>query len=767
MINLLNLSPGERVDLADFSFVAQDSLLGAARGVSEGLLTSPAKQTLWIIRGFQMSNPSGQILQVTKGSAILALRQGTRITQGVLTADGADVSSLDLSSYTGGTYNVYIRFVLTPGSFDTRTFFRASGGGAEYAQSVPTRITGDWELAVAPAIPGAEWVQIGTVTTPSMATTDMRPLYFEGRVDQATASGWGTAADRTPGNLGDLQTALAAVRQCLEDIKGPGLARWYSPFVAGQTIGYAGTPVAGRTTWADDNFYAQGDSARPNITFGSDAAHIAYVRASGLMVATGPELGAAAQSVGSSLSFRSGVDNALVRGGFYRATAGAGSAGIDGSLTRGPAGTATGGLGLYGAQGLMGAAGVGLGYTLGSQAPALFVNATNVVGIGHTSATTLSPDPTLPLQLTTANGQSRSIGLNDGAAVQVVFGMANNAQVVTGNATYYGGVIGMPRGAPLLFTQASIDYGQLKAGAWMFGRGSQTSQLTSATVNVVDSPVSIASTGVNQLFGSYTTYNQTSALLLNNNGVTSTLYGVQQSTRLTFAVGNYPVFNIDASGSVFAVRDLVNTLDVISYSPTTKIASFANQIKAPVVASTTQNGFQFNPANSHQNTLPGCALGVRAGTTIGTNQSVSKSMGELQVACAYPYGTTNGGQIIEVCWPVRAMVNQQWNACSVVFYLGDSAFDSNVIMTLGRYNSLSEGASVTPSDAVIYTTTANYGSHSSGLKTLSWGGNAETSVAYNDWYINLYVQSGGNDLQVCFKYANLQFSTSSYNPQMQ
>lgn len=748
MISLLNLTAGERVDLADFAFASQDSLVGMGRSVAEGVLTAPDKQALWIVRGFELSNPSGQVLQVSNGSAVLALRNGAQIQQGVVTtdADGQSTQSIDLSGYAGATYNVYIRFVLTPGAYDTRTFYRASGGGAEYAQSVPTRLTGNWELQVATASPGAEWLQIGQVTSPSMAIADMRPMYFEGRLDQSTASGWGTgndrSADRADHGVTDLQTALSAVRQCLEDIKGPGLARWYTDHVAGQTIGYAGLPVAARTTWLDGNFYAQGDSAQPRITFNSDGANLSYQRSAGLMLVTGPQLGTPQGSAGTALAFCSGTDNAMLRGGFYRATASAGPQGIDAALSRGQVGQATGGLGVYGAQGVMGAQGVGLGYTLGAQAPALFVNAQNLVGIGHSAASTIANDGTLPLQLTTSSGQRRYVSFNDGASARFFVGFANNSQVLGAGGTFYGGVVGLAQNNPLIITQNGVDRGSMRAnGAWVLGPLASTAAAP-ATLSISDAPTTALGTG----------FAGSGPALSLNSTVAPYPNGPLLDTKLAFNTGGTNYYNVSAGTVNFTVNDVVNGLNVLTYSNVTKATTVPGTLNAANVVATgaSQTAYAYNPAVSSTSVFSGATGQVVTGTVV--DNGFAGWVAALST-------TWSGGYQAKIVLPIRAMQGQQ-------------ALSYSVEVSAGTNNSVNCGVNFVRTDMIAHNDFALGAAqqatitNTSGYATLSSPLNNETSNPYQCWNIVLNFTSSAS-FTAFVHYAAVTFVTPSLNPGQQ
>lgn len=756
MIDLLNLSAGERVDLADLQFATQDSILGAHRSVAESFLTDSALQQMWIVRGFQMTNPTGQVLQVSAGVAILALRQGTRILQGVLSAEAPSTQAVDLSDHAAATYGVYVRFVTLTGSFDTRIFWRESAGGQEYSQSVPTRLTGSWEMAVQAASPGSEWLQIGTVVAPSLATTDMRPLYFEGRVDQTTASGWGSVSDRATNrsgtNITNLQTALAALRQSIEDIKGQGLARWFTDHVAGQSIGYASTALAaGRTSWLDDQFYAQGDSTSPGLFFASDGAHLVYRRATGLLVATGPNLASAAGSTTTAIAARSGSDDAFVRHSFYRAKAASGSANIDAVVGRGAPGASAGGLGLYGATGLMGGAGVGLGYQLGANPPALFIGSNGSVGIGHTTAASVISDSTLQLQIATASGQQRSLSFNDGATAKLQVGFANNT-AAAGSTSFYGGLVTMQGTTPLAFVQNAQDVGALNNGIWSFGAGSASNSTFTGTLNVVSSPVVVTGSGTG-ILGSYTYYGQTSALVLNNQVQSSTLYGAPLPARLTLANGS-PVFHIDGSSFFFAVRDVTNSVDVLNYSSTTKALTIPTTAKIAQVQATNSSlaAYAFVPSVSHTDTYLGCCAQVTLGTT-------TTSLGTASILGAT--SSTNGGASFVM--PIRASSGQILSSFTLRMTLPLSA-GGNAYVAFKRWDTSAR------TDNLLFSTNLTIPSYTSGNANFSVTGslNSESSTPLNGWYIEINIT--GNTTASFTAYIEsvaVNVTTSSLNPQHQ
>lgn len=276
MTDTLKLSPNERVDLADLQYAAASSQQAFARlGNANFLTDATGSKQMWILRGFDMSSVGNQ-LTVNLGSALLAQRDGLNVYYGVVCAEGDAQKGLDLSSYPVGTYNIYVRFNYVDGSYNSRIFWSPTAGGSEYAQTVPTRSTAQWELRCETTDPGAEWLKIGQVVAsgPSIAVTDMRPMYFEGQVDQGYTQSWGAgvndrSANRALYGVHDLQTFTQAMRTSLEDIKGPGLRRWYAPDIGGMNVGFVGTAVEDRIAAGDAGTYLQGDTTVPSLHFES------------------------------------------------------------------------------------------------------------------------------------------------------------------------------------------------------------------------------------------------------------------------------------------------------------------------------------------------------------------------------------------------------------------------------------------------------------------------------------------------------------------
>lgn len=278
----LKVAPNERVDIEDFRFLAGESVHANLRQIGhkffmEESVVAPQDRTGYILSGFAISNPALKQLTVTKGKALLSQRLNGSVVRGVVTTEGDASITLDLNSYASGTYKIYIRFEEIETTNQGRIFWNPSGSGSEYVDSVPTRYQARWALRVESASPGAEWLEIGEVDQATMIITDKRPFYYEGTVDSTYLSGWGSVAlggtandrnaDRQQYGVKDLHTFVRATKQCLEDIKGRGLKRWWDPDIGGMNIGFDADPVSGRLAVGDDDYYASLESSNPRTTF--------------------------------------------------------------------------------------------------------------------------------------------------------------------------------------------------------------------------------------------------------------------------------------------------------------------------------------------------------------------------------------------------------------------------------------------------------------------------------------------------------------------
>jgi hypothetical protein len=280
-VDLVRVESFERVDLTDFQQIAKESFQKQEEQIFGSFTTDPLKDQFWILDGFNMENPSGKNLQIFKGRALLARREGAEIFKGVLSTEGDDSITVDLNTYAPGIYNVYIRFESVPGENQTRIFWNPDGTGSEYGRSMATRYLARWSVRVEGSSPGAEWMKIGEVDQATMGIEDLRQFFFEGIMhpDNVWKTGWsedggGSADDRNPSRsqfgIRDLQTFTAAMRQCIEDIKGRGLGKWYQREINGMNIGFDDDPEYRRLAVGDENFSMNKFSTNPYLYFDSN-----------------------------------------------------------------------------------------------------------------------------------------------------------------------------------------------------------------------------------------------------------------------------------------------------------------------------------------------------------------------------------------------------------------------------------------------------------------------------------------------------------------
>lgn len=393
-VDLLRVEANERVDLLDFQQLANSSMEEALRVQGNTFLTNPlATFRSFILDGFALSNPSGKQLTVTKGRGLLARRVGGTVKYGILTSEGDATKTIDLAAMAATTYNVYIRFEFIDGDSSSRIFWDATGTGKEFAQTMSTKLKANWSLRVETGSPGSEWLQIGTVNNAgvSLVIVDQRPFYFEGLPSATYASGWsayggGSPNDRDPDRatygVKDLQTFTAAMRQCLEDIKGRGLRRWWDRDIGGMNIGFDDAPVEDRLAIGDANMYLQWSATFPELRMDSGGDSLIYDRANNRwqfkianveemhLDTSGLEIAHGLTSTGSASHTSGGVFTGFVGGGsglqvFAGATAGWSTGIVSTGAGTGPGGYFVGGIlageSGHGAIGLGGNAG-GVGF---------------------------------------------------------------------------------------------------------------------------------------------------------------------------------------------------------------------------------------------------------------------------------------------------------------------------------------------------------------------------------------------------------------------
>jgi hypothetical protein len=260
-IDLLRVESNERVDLTDFEFLS-DSIQDQEQQFIDNFLCDPAKTRKWILSGFNPDNPAGTQVRVQRGRAILATRIGGSTQYGILTTEGDAEQIIDTSGYGAGLYGIYIRFERIASEAQSRIFWNPAGDGSEYAQTINTRWTAGWSMRIESSSPGNDWLLVGQVSCPSTSVSDQREMYFEGP-SPSYESGWSTdgggvandrdSARKTNG-VRDLQTFTGAMRQCIEDIKGRGLRRWWERDIGGLNVGFDANPTEDRVAVGDANF---------------------------------------------------------------------------------------------------------------------------------------------------------------------------------------------------------------------------------------------------------------------------------------------------------------------------------------------------------------------------------------------------------------------------------------------------------------------------------------------------------------------------------
>lgn len=264
--DILRVEANERVDLSDFLFAVDESMRSQSRHWADQFFRDDTRDgPSWILSGFDMTYLAAQ-LTVTKGKAILGHREEGVIHYGSLTTEGPVERVVDVSTFSNGTYNVYIRFELVEGESGSRAFWNPAGDGSEFAQTVSTRRLANWSVRVELTNPGDEWLKIGYATISGgvvTGVTHQRDLFFEGNEhlqyqSQWSSDGGGIAtdrnSDRTTYGISDLHTFTAAMRQCLEDIKGRGLRRWWERDIGGLNVGFDDTPVEDNIAVGDEYF---------------------------------------------------------------------------------------------------------------------------------------------------------------------------------------------------------------------------------------------------------------------------------------------------------------------------------------------------------------------------------------------------------------------------------------------------------------------------------------------------------------------------------
>lgn len=275
----------ERVDLADFSFVVDESMRSQSRHWADQFMRDPVRSAgpSWILDGFGITYVTSQ-LKVTKGRAILGHRENGEVFYGSLTTEGPVERIVDVSTFSNGTYDVFVRFELVDGESASRAFWSPQGDGSEFAQTIATRRLANWSVRVELSNPGAEWLKIGEAVVSGGVVTGVTPkrdFFFEGSeesslyLSQWSSDGLGLVtdrnADRATYGVKSLHTFVGAMKQCIEDIRGRNLRRWWDRDIGGMNIGFDANPVEGRLAVGDANFYLDWQDAN-NVFLHWDAA---------------------------------------------------------------------------------------------------------------------------------------------------------------------------------------------------------------------------------------------------------------------------------------------------------------------------------------------------------------------------------------------------------------------------------------------------------------------------------------------------------------
>lgn len=252
-LDQLRLQDSQRVDRGDMEFLAATPMEGMKSIVSDFVMgqvqypgdVGPGTQgrpKTRILGGFalELKNPPGtdNLLMVRRGTALLAARDASgQPTFGVVCGVGDDSKTLDLSSFSSGTYSVWLRFDLTPGEFANRAFWDPLAA-KEYTQNIPTRNVAGWSLTTvagggSAVAPGAEWTYLGDVVKSGgpLVVTPKRQFFFEGNETASYTQPWGSANDRNDNRsiygLRDLYSFSSATLQKIEELQGT--AWWRVP----------------------------------------------------------------------------------------------------------------------------------------------------------------------------------------------------------------------------------------------------------------------------------------------------------------------------------------------------------------------------------------------------------------------------------------------------------------------------------------------------------------------------------------------------------
>ena len=283
-VDLIRVESNERVDLTDFEALSNDVMRDVQGHLGKQFFCDPGRTRSWILSGFAMSTPGGKQVQVDKGKAILAYRTSGVIQYGMVATEGDTSKIVDMNGWANTTYGIYVRFQYVASDAQSRIFWDPTGTGTEFAQTMDTRFQANWSMRVESSSPGDEWLKIGEVAWGAMTFSDHREFYFEGPHPDTPAvadfeSGWRTAgggvaadrnADRQQYGVTDLQMFTAAMRQCVEVIRGRGLRRWYEKGIGGINVGFDTDPLEDVLAVGDVDFSMTFNAGDPQVHFGAN-----------------------------------------------------------------------------------------------------------------------------------------------------------------------------------------------------------------------------------------------------------------------------------------------------------------------------------------------------------------------------------------------------------------------------------------------------------------------------------------------------------------
>jgi hypothetical protein len=254
MVKFVRTERGERIDQPDFQHGAETSQREAlGEAVDAVLMGADAQPRTYILRGFQVSNPTGNNIRVTRdsengrGAAVLAYREGGETKYGGVLIGGDDTKEIAIDGFANGTYGVYIRFELRDDEYQNRLFWNPNAATpTEYPRLIPTRRAPSWGLAIEQTSPGVEWTKIASVVWNGSVDpgdiTDERQFFFEGSDTNGysvTNAEWGSTDDRnvdraTYGISGLRRFVRAVQRQLQDGIGGGGIpANWFRQIPTG------------------------------------------------------------------------------------------------------------------------------------------------------------------------------------------------------------------------------------------------------------------------------------------------------------------------------------------------------------------------------------------------------------------------------------------------------------------------------------------------------------------------------------------------------